>query len=183
MIGRRSHFRFVVFLKGKGASAWQNRCDKVAILLGEESSMRRTICCLLLLLGSWANSSGQNTRSATPQIVKKFHLLDQTASISPVTIFTPQVSGVFRVSTVIVMTLGNSSNGFWYGILGFTNEGGEGQSYSSVSGVSTSSPGAIASGVLAIVCKAGTPLTFSTVSTGEAQHTKYDVFIIVERIG
>jgi hypothetical protein len=145
--------------------------------------MRQLACCLLLtLLGLSASSVGQTTR-ITPQIVAKFHLLRRAELLPPITVFTPKLAGVFRVSTVMVLTLGNGSvYGEWTGMLGFTDEGGPGTMPATLNGLLTSTAGAIASGVSTVTCRAGTPLTFSTSNSGDWADTKYDVFIVVERL-
>jgi len=43
-------------------------------------------------------------------------------------------------------------------------------------------PGGIAQGVTVVVQEPNRPLTFSTSSTGDVSGSKYDVFIVVERI-
>src|SRR5579863_1583158 len=99
---------------------------------GGKRPMRRSTCCLLVvLLGSWMSSVGQNAPTfASPKIVATFERLDQTADLPLTTIYTPPKSGTFRISIVMVETVGNGDpNAGWWGSLQFWNGAGENQPY------------------------------------------------------
>src|SRR5579863_7213603 len=60
--------------------------------LGGKRFMRRSTCCLLVILfGSWLSSFGQSTPKLTsPKIVATFQRLGLTADLPPTTIYTPK---------------------------------------------------------------------------------------------
>ena len=92
--------------------------------------MRRATFLLLVFLSvSWASSLGQSApKLTTPQIVATFQRLNQTKEIKPVTLYTPPQWGTFRVSIVMVLTVGNGNqNTEWDGWFRFVDGAGMSQ--------------------------------------------------------
>ena len=74
--------------------------------------MRRSTCCLLaILFGSWLSSFAQSApRLTSPKIVATFERIGQTAEIPVTTLYTPQKWGTYRISVVMVLTVGNKTH-------------------------------------------------------------------------
>jgi hypothetical protein len=144
--------------------------------------MPKLAFCLAALLVLLVNASGQNTSS--PTIVAKIQLLNQTGVVSPTTIFTPSTTGMYRVSTVIVLTQANGttdSNAYYWGQLSFNYVRTPGQADATyplyVTKLSASS------GVTVVMSSAGQPISFFTTSGGgDITNTKYNVYIEVEKL-
>jgi len=83
----------------------------------------------------------------------------------------------------MILATSNGQDGGWFGSLAFTNGRGAGNAGAPpyVLGM-LQNPGGIAQGVTVVVQEPNRPLTFSTSSTGDVSGSKYDVFIVVERI-
>ena len=147
--------------------------------------MRNATCCLLVVLfGSWSSSLGQNAPTLTsPIIVATFERLNQTTTIHPTAIYTPKVSGTFRISIVMVLTVGIGGNEtyYWAGRPLFTNEAGRGQRpFEAI--LHTNVPGtAVTEGP--IRAKGGTPINFTVAApNGHTEGSKYDVWVVVEQL-
>jgi hypothetical protein len=146
--------------------------------------MRNATCCLLVVLfGSWSSSLGQNApKFTTPQIVATFQRLGQTAEIPPTTIYTPKNWATFRVSIVMVETVGTGNQATWAGRIQFTDGAGEN------SGIPFEAQLDVFSRTTAVAefpirAKAGKPLIFSVVPDGGDQRgSKYNVWVVVEQL-
>ena len=147
--------------------------------------MRRTTLFLLVFLSvAGASSRGQQHRPRilTPQIVATFERLGRTSEIPPTTIYTPPQQGTFRISTVMVETESNGTDGAgWVGQLSFTNAAGLNSDVRFQTAVSARER---QTGVseFPIRAKAGKPIRFSVSSVGNIQNTKYNVWIVVEQL-
>jgi hypothetical protein len=89
--------------------------------------MRRACLLLVVLLTSWSSSLGQSAPKFTsPRIVATFERLGQASEIPATTIYTPRNWGTFRISIVLVCTMGNGNGaGYWLGGLQFIDAAGE----------------------------------------------------------
>jgi hypothetical protein len=143
--------------------------------------MRRSTCCLLVILfGSWLSSFGQSTPKLTsPKIVATFERIGQTAEIPPTVIYTPPKWGTFRVSMVMVLTVGNGSSGAWGPLLYFYDGSGKNQGGGAT--VNTNVP-QTAVVEFPIRAHAGKPLTFTVVPGLDTSGSKYNVWVVVEQL-
>ena len=146
--------------------------------------MSRSTCSLLMLvLVSWLSSFGQNAPKTTfPRVVATFHRYGQTADLSPTTIYTPKNSGTFRVSVVMVLTVGNGNgNAGWNGQLEFNDGGGHNSGlYWQVFLVSQTPT--TRSAEFPIRANPGAPIRFSASQAGDASGSKYNVWVVVEQL-
>src|SRR5690348_16049715 len=82
-----------------------------------EASMYRNLCIALsLLLGVFgrlaAPSAGvSDSLPATPQIIRRVALTNQTAPIPPTTLFTPSHTGIYRLHSYLAFT--HQANDYW----------------------------------------------------------------------
>jgi hypothetical protein len=142
--------------------------------------MRNTICCLLVMLfGSWSSSLGQKApQFTTPQIVATFERVNKTGPIPLTTLYAPPGSGMFRVSIVAVVTVGNGGgNGGWQPIIRATDAAGQYEQDGSA--VSTNVPGTATTEFL-VRAQPRTHLRFSVRSVGPTSGSKYNVWVVVE---
>ena len=149
--------------------------------------MRRSTCCLLVVLfGSWLSSFGQKApKFTTPQIVATFQRLNQTADISPTTIYTPANWGTFRISIVMVGTVANGmgNNASWVGGVQFTDGAGENAPDYPFDAELFTITRQTAVAEFPIRAKAGRPIKFSVISPyGGTEGSKYNVFVVVEQL-
>ena len=149
--------------------------------------MRQAKCCLLvLLLGSWIATFAQSTKvqasakgdNAT-RVVARFKLLDQTGPVSPIVVFTPTAWGMYRISTVMVLTK-EGGNGDWYGNYSWTDGGGIEQLGPIDLQAKPGFP-RYTSWIFTARMKAGAPLMFA-VTPFDSPAGKYNVWIVVERM-
>jgi hypothetical protein len=144
--------------------------------------MRRSTCCLLVVLfGSWLSGSGQSAPKLTsPKIVATFERIGQTAEIPPTVIYTPPKWGTFRVSMVMVLTVGNGSTfGAWGPLLYFYD--GSGKNQGGGADVTANTP-QTADVEFPIRAHAGKPLTFAVSSSGDTSGSKYNIWVVVEQL-
>jgi hypothetical protein len=161
--------------------------------------MYRTLCVAAILLATIVFTSGNKPADASavgqpsPVIVARLSLTNQTQQISTTTLFTPPVTGLYRVSVYFAMTKNVNSQEEWLTSLYFTDDGG----FESMSGdtavarlndFSTSIPpvawAVTHSGdpVAPVTFRAiaGTPVSYSV--GGPATGDTYDLFIVAERL-
>ena len=141
---------------------------------------RRVFLLFVVALAMCASGSAADT----PHIVKRFHLYNQSGAIGPVTVYTPKPGhgGMFRVNTVMVLTVGNGGSAHFCGDLGFTTRFGPSEWIATYSCLATTSAGRIDSLTVPIPDVGGYPLTFSISTDGDVSGAKYDVTIIVEEL-
>jgi hypothetical protein len=147
--------------------------------------MRRSTCCLLVvLLGSWLSSLGQSApKFTTPQIVATFQRLNQTNEIKPVTIYTPQRWGTFRISIVMVGTIANGDNGaFWGGGVQFEDASGGNGGFIPFGVQLYTQQRNTTSTEFPIRAKAGKPIKLVVLKSGNTDGTKYNVWVVVEQL-
>ena len=143
--------------------------------------MRRATFLLLVFLSvSWASSLGQSApKLTTPQIVATFQRLNQTKEIKPVTLYTPPQWGTFRVSIVMVLTVGNGNqNTEWDGWFRFVDGAGMSQYVLALPGNTPQRTFA----EFPIRVKPGTPLTFAVKPLNDPSGSKYNVWVVVEQL-
>jgi len=145
--------------------------------------MRKSTCCVLVMLfGSWLSSLGQSAPKATfPRVVATFHQYGLTDALPPTTIYTPKKWGTFRVSIVMVGIKVNRKYALWAGELQFLDAAGEDVPTSFAASLLTDVR-RTASAEFPIRAKAGTPIKFSTTSSGDTSGSKYNVWVVVEQL-
>jgi hypothetical protein len=140
-----------------------------------------TFCSLVVLVGSWSSSVGQSAPNVTfPRVVAKFARMAQTGEISPTIIYTPKNWGTFRISLIMVLTVGNGNQGStWNGVTRFTNGGGKFAEPSLSLSTTIRTSGAVETPLRA---KAGVPITVEVTSSGDTQNSKYNIWVVVEQL-
>jgi hypothetical protein len=136
--------------------------------------MRNATCFLLVVLfGSWSNSLWQNApKFTTPQIVATFARVNQTAVISPTTIYTPKNWGTFRVSVVMVLITKNGNNSQWDGLIKFRDAAGK----ESLEAVLYTNFLNTAQTEFPFRQRAGEPIQFSVTANGDTSGSKCNVW-------
>src|SRR5579864_590406 len=140
---------------------------------------------LLLFVLSLSMCAGSAAKDGIPHVVKRFNLYNQTGPIGPITLYTPKHSGMFRVNTVCVTTVGNGQSGYFYAEIGFTGKTGQGLALA-LNGDNNAFSGEAAGdngeGAVPVVDEGGQPLTFLIGGVGNWQGAKYNVYIVVEEL-
>jgi hypothetical protein len=137
--------------------------------------MRRKLLLLFVLCLSMCVGG---SASDVARIVKRFHLYNQTGAIGPITVYTPNRGGMFRVNAFMVITVGNVE-GSVCATLGFATKFGP--SRAGVGCMGTQMTGATNEVTAAVGDKGGNPLTLSVYTTGGVG-AKYNVDIVVEEL-
>jgi hypothetical protein len=164
--------------------------------------MNKTLAVAILLLGVFAIGFATNKSNAVPagpfigpHVIATAKATNQTAPITSTTIFTPPISGLYRISSYMATTTpGTLDNGYWTLVLGWTDDAGvEGMSPLELRGV-VSPPNAFGftaqagdynsflGGGSSFVFRAiaGSPVTYSVLNTGT--DGTYEVFLVAERL-
>jgi hypothetical protein len=124
-----------------------------------------------------------SAKDGIPHVVKRFNLYNQTGTIGPITLYTPKHSGLFRINTVIVITVANGKDGDFEGLIGFTDKlGVAGTIGCCWSLVYTFNNGDATAATMPIVDKGGQPLTLSVAASGNWQGALYNVYVVVEEL-
>jgi hypothetical protein len=151
--------------------------------------MRKAIRGLLLLiLVSGVSSFGQSAagplKNHYPRVVATFERFNQTAPISPVTIYTPMHWGTFRCSIVMVLTEANNNDGnaFWRGAILF-DDGSGSNGPDHPFGVSLY-PGKRNTNAAEFPfrAKAGKPIRVEVKEINYPGGTKYNIFVVLEQL-
>ncbi|HEV2176044.1 MAG TPA: hypothetical protein VGW33_02405 [Terriglobia bacterium] len=159
---------------------------------------KMTLCLLMLLLGSGANSFGQETKTknstqlALPRVIRTIALTGQTGTIPLTTIFTPKSTGLIRVSVYATITVPSSQGfGCFFGQLSWTDDGGPQSALlvnlSNLNGVLSGGCEVLESDVLnsfsetvVMRANAGQPVSY-TINLVPGNPT-YELFITVEQL-
>ena len=148
-------------------------------------ALQKTIvCALAVLFGSWASTFGAGVATkpilGQPVIVAAYERLDITGRVAPITIYTPQQWGTFRVPIVMVGTVANGqSNAFWDGNLAFTDGAGENGPFFGRDALLYTDMRRTGVAEFPIRAKAGKPMKFSVTPFGDTSGTKYNVWVVV----
>jgi len=151
--------------------------------------MRKLTSALILLFAVCLSGFGQNipANPIYPRIVKRFQLFNQTSPLSPATIYTPKDWGTFRISASIIRTVGgNNTSSAWFEYFNWQDGGGmetsDGNAFIIIAVACGNSPPGYGEGVFTIRMKAGTPLKVAVRDNGDPAGSKYNVFVVVERL-
>jgi hypothetical protein len=147
--------------------------------------MRKTICYLLVVFfGCFASSMAQDATvknvQQLPRVVAKFEKLNQTKGIKLANIFTPQASGVYRVTYLLFITQGSGKSGSY--LLGSVNNtGGLGPTGPPIR-VPLDLPNSVTQEFPTLM-QAGDPLTLTLYTYYDfSLPYMYDIFVVVEQI-
>src|SRR5256885_9019229 len=141
--------------------------------------MYKALCVVALLLATFALTSGSKPADASatglpsPVIVARVAQTGQTTGIPTTALFTPKISGVYRISTYLAMTLRGTTGNWWNLQIGWTDDAGtEGpvfllgvQDDQSVPNAFAWGPNVAGDQTVIVRAVANTPVTYS-VSTG-----------------
>jgi hypothetical protein len=148
--------------------------------------MKRIACLLVIVLigaACFAQTANKETASnpGFPRVVAKLSALGKTAPINPGILYTPQYTGLFRVTFVGFCTIGNGNlnNDAWTGGIAWTDELEE--NVPEGLNIYVKTPYA-SSNSFAFQAVGGQPITFSTSSYGDTSGTKYNVYVVLEQL-
>jgi len=157
--------------------------------------MKKALCVVGLLLGcalalSLGNASTPPAVVASPVIVARGKLVNQTAPIPTTTIVTPAHDGVYRLSAYATITQADSSSqSYWIWNPTWTDDAGpancNGQCYigaGNTPGQFQLQLGLQLGVVMTIEAKAGTPIAYSVYQQGSPDNSAYSLYYVVERI-
>jgi hypothetical protein len=157
--------------------------------------MCKTLCAVVVLLPMFAfaqsDKSADTTKHATtqssPTIVASVKLTNQTAESGPITLVTPSVNTLYRITGYMEVTQTNDLGGIWCTEFGFTDP--VGPKVNTKLEVNTSQndgqPGPVTSTVIVIEDRAGVPLTYSIgICAGTILNVNvpFDLFFTVEKL-
>jgi len=141
---------------------------------------RKSLCVLLTMLIACAFTSARTV----PRIVKVVHLKNQTGLIGPITLYTPQKAGLFRLSSFMVTSVGNGETSTVCDVFGFTDSVGPGTAVGPNVCLNLENTGNITQEVTVVESVAGASITLTTTAgpffpiTGGV----YNVDVIVEEL-
>jgi hypothetical protein len=155
--------------------------------------MYKTLCVASILLATISFTSGSKPANASegtlavPTIVARVVLRGQTQQIPTSTLFTPKVTGVYRIEEYVTNTLPDpNNNNNWSLQINWTDEagpesrGGVGWQ-ASILGPGSDigfSPGATA----IIYAVAGSPVSYSTTLVGGGSGGTYSLYLTAEKL-
>ena len=140
---------------------------------------------LLLVVLSLFMCAAGSAKDGIPHVVKRFNLYNQTGPIGPITLYTPKRSGMFRVNTFMITTVGNGNGGGAYcGYISFADRFGRSDRVFSTPGpcLTTQSTEIAVAGTIPGPMKAGASLTFTVDAEGSFQGANYNIYIVVEEL-
>ena len=128
-----------------------------------------------------SSNPGQPTTTVA-RIVKIVHLKNQTGSIGPITLYTPQEAGLFRVSLFMVATVGVGGFGSICPYLSFTDSVGPGVTLGTFCLGSDTKGNVLSNSVGLIESVAGVPITLSVQPDSHSAGSAYNVDVVVEAL-
>ena len=158
--------------------------------------MYKTLSAAALLLAVFAFTLGNRSATATPSgtvtpvIVASRALTGRTTMIPTTTLFTPSVTGLYRVSAYIAMSTSGTTGCPWDLTLGWTDDAGAEQAQNLLQlSASAHPPDAYGFGENALTqtaimrAVAGSPITYNVPATGcSGDNGTYELFLTAERL-
>jgi hypothetical protein len=166
--------------------------------------MYKSICVVAVFLAVFAFMSGSQpagasapTNYASPQIVARCKLVNQTAPIPTTTIFTPLQTGLYRLSVYATVLNSGVTGSQWNFDLTWTDDQGQqnipsllwsydlnppGQFWQGQNLTVSSSPVPVGGPATVFEAKAGTSITYSVTLAGETDGTAYSLYYTLERL-
>jgi hypothetical protein len=141
--------------------------------------MRNFVLLSILTLASSASVFAQHP----PLVVASLVLHGQTAALPPTTVYTPHDSGMFRASTIMVLTTANGlMNQNWAPVLQSTFDGLSILAAPCTTDLNTQLVGNSVGGIAPVADDAGMPITISVIPLGNVAGSAYDLFVVIERL-
>jgi|SRR5579871_73573 hypothetical protein len=138
--------------------------------------MGKKIALLAVLLGLVVAGHA----ATPPVIVRTIALQGQTAAIPPATIFTPQRTGLLRISVYMAATAGSGNPGSWEAQINWTDDAGPeftvGWLYI------PDGANAWAQNSIVIEAVAGEPITISISAVTQYPGPTYSLYVVAEEI-
>ncbi len=141
----------------------------------------------LVTLGVQRSLGAASNSYSHPVIVANLALTGQTAAIPETTLFTPRVTGLYRISTYMTMAQHGDSGSLWGVKLGWTDDAGV-ESNTQIQLFASSNPpkaydglGGTGGSVSTVECVGGTPVTYSVGKSGTFGGI-YSLYFTVERL-
>ena len=141
----------------------------------------------LVTLGVQRSLGAASNSYSHPVIVANLALTGQTAAIPETTLFTPTVTGLYRISTYMTMAQHGDGSSIWGVKLGWTDDAGV-ESNNAIQLFGASNPptaydalGGTGGSVSTIECVGGTPVTYSVAKSGTFGGM-YSLYFTVERL-
>ena len=154
--------------------------------------MIKTICSAALIVAMALTGSkpveGSGTTLSSPAIVAKVAVTGQSAVIPATKVFTPKVSGLYRISSYMAMTTpGSNASGGWYLQLNWTDDAGAEASDLLILGDTQRPSSAFAfpygpGNAFTFRAVAGVPVSYSVIDGGSNANGTYELFFTVERL-
>jgi hypothetical protein len=160
--------------------------------------MYKALCVAVVVAGLLAftgrTSSAAPAPFTSPVIVAKGKVLNQNAPISTTTIFTPNQTGLYRLSVYgTVTTAGDqTSNSYWSYNPAWTDDSGVAQTQASGILIASVDDRAVGSFVLnnvgnigvalVLEAKAGTDISYSMTQVGPPDGSAYSLYYTLERL-
>src|SRR5437879_3945673 len=156
--------------------------------------MRKTVSALAALLlvavvtlGIHRSLKASPNTYSHPAIVANLALKGQTSAIPETTLFTPTVTGLYRISTYLTMTQHGDSTSIWGVRLGWTDDSGF-ENNGAIQLYAASNPptaynalGGTGGSVSTFEAVGGTPVTYAIGKSGTFGGT-YSLYITAERL-
>jgi hypothetical protein len=150
----------------------------------------RLVCLGLILLictgfsfaQSESKDSGQNP--GFPRVVARLNLFNRTKPIGPQTLYTPQHSGVFRISGAMACTIPNGqTQAYWLTEVTWTNEVGLNPPIGfSIVYTTQAGSSVFLNNPFVFNATGGTPISISTAPNLDTSGTQYNAYIILEQL-
>ncbi len=159
--------------------------------------MYKTLCAAVLLfptlvLAQSSKPASPPTPFPSPLIVAKGKLVNQTAPIPMTTIFTPNQTGLYRISVYVTLTKSDpSSQSFWNYYVQWTDDAGTEDGYlfyeyGNLTGqfynASYSSGQPLGGISLPFEAQAGQPISYFATQNGPADNSAYSLYYTLERL-
>jgi hypothetical protein len=160
----------------------------------EGVTMKKVWVFALVLIAACCFFAGRSAGSAdglpaTPQIIRRVELTNQTTPIPPTTLFTPTYDGIYRIS--VYMTLVSSNEGTWTYHLHWTDDAGDEETQHNPSPLNLPprrrrqafgyAPDTTPGNVLIIEAVAGQPVEYHVDRSG-GNGGVYSLYFVVERL-
>jgi hypothetical protein len=140
--------------------------------------MKRSLVGLFVLalsLGGFAHAQCV----AFPCVVASVSLTNQSKPIPATSIYTPPVSGLFRISAYLSLARSHTQNQYWDVLLRWTDDNGMMQA---ASGHTTERSSNAFMATAVVQDLGGEPIRYKTTPGGEARGQSYNLFITVEQL-
>jgi hypothetical protein len=152
--------------------------------------MRKMLGLMFLLIGTcslcFAQATTPTTTTGFPRVVAHVSLTGQSHGIPSTTVFTPTVSGLYRISAYMTLTVPQEQVGDWILGLGWNDDAGTESTTLVEQPVSATPPFAYETNqnmnTFTFWAKTGIPVTYNVTVSGNPTGTQYELFFTIERL-